>query len=166
MPLDVNGLEVLSPEECVRLLGTRSLGRIAISSGALPVILPVNYVVIGDQVVVRTRRGTRLAAATRHAIVAFEVDEIDDGSGGGWSVMVQGVAREIIDPPALVEARAAVLARWIDPSDGRYVGVSLDVVSGRRIPPFVEDSLAEGGDHHGLDGVEPVLGLVEHDAQR
>lgn len=135
MEFDVNGLGVLPPDECIELLRSRSLGRIAICSAALPVILPVNYVVIGDQIVLRTRRGTRLALATRNAIVAFEVDEIHGVAGEGWSVMVQGLAREVTDPPELAEARAAVLARWIDPFDGRYVGISIDVITGRRIVP-------------------------------
>ena len=74
---DLNGLEVLDPSECMRLLGSVSLGRIGLSSDALPVVLPVNFVLVGDQIVVRTRRGTKLAAATRNAIVAFEVDQLD-----------------------------------------------------------------------------------------
>jgi nitroimidazol reductase NimA-like FMN-containing flavoprotein (pyridoxamine 5'-phosphate oxidase superfamily) len=133
MDRDVNGLEVLTRDECLHLLSTRSLGRIAVSSRALPVILPVNYVLIGDEVVMRTRSGTRLDAATRQAIVAFEVDEIDGDTGAGWSVMAQGIAREVTEPSTLDVARAAPLARWLDPVRGRHVAISLDVVSGRRI---------------------------------
>lgn len=130
---DLNGLEVLDPSECMRLLGSVSLGRIGLSSDALPVVLPVNFVLVGDQIVVRTRRGTKLAAATRNAIVAFEVDQLDPHSGVGWSVMVQGFARELADPDELAAANAAPLARWIDRHDGRHVGISIDVISGRRV---------------------------------
>jgi nitroimidazol reductase NimA-like FMN-containing flavoprotein (pyridoxamine 5'-phosphate oxidase superfamily) len=75
--VDRNGLEVLSREECLRLLGTAVLGRVAVSTAALPTILPVNFRFDGRQVLIRTGRGTKLDAATRNAVVAFEVDEVD-----------------------------------------------------------------------------------------
>ena len=96
------------PEECVRLLGTRS------SAGSrqlrrAPVILPVNYVVIGEQVVVRTRPRHPAGGgdAPRHRGVRGRRGRRGrrGAHGAGWRVMVQGVAREIFDPPALVEAR-------------------------------------------------------------
>jgi nitroimidazol reductase NimA-like FMN-containing flavoprotein (pyridoxamine 5'-phosphate oxidase superfamily) len=144
---DSNGLEVLDHAECLRLLASASLGRIGLSSGALPVVLPVNFTVIDDQIVVRTRRGTRLSTATRNAIVAFEVDELDPETGAGWSVMVQGLAREVSDVIDLASPRHAALARWIDPHDARDVAISIDVVSGRRVPPLV-------------DGASPVAGTL------
>ena len=165
MDVDANGLEVLDPAECRRLLASRSLGRISVSSGALPVILPVNYLLLDDEIVLRTRRGTRLAAATRHAIVAFEVDDIDDDTGTGWSVMVQGIARELAESPGLRVARAADLARWIDPGDSRHVGISLDVVTGRRIPSI--EVLAERRStmvHDDRDG-RPTLRLVDPESK-
>ncbi|HKY13640.1 MAG TPA: pyridoxamine 5'-phosphate oxidase family protein [Microthrixaceae bacterium] len=134
MDTDPNGLEVLTADECLDLLRRQSVGRIAIDTDALPVILPVNYIVLGDDIVIRTRRGTRLADATRHSIVAFEVDDFDADTEAGWSVMVQGVAREVLDPLELEEARAAVLARWLDPDDSRHVSISMDVITGRRLP--------------------------------
>ena len=74
MELDRNGLEVLDREESLRLLGTAALGRIAVTSAALPLVLPVNFRFDGRQVLIRTGAGTRLDAATDHAVVAFEVD--------------------------------------------------------------------------------------------
>jgi hypothetical protein len=43
MEIDRNGLEVLSRHECLRLLGTATLGRIGVTSDALPTVLPVNF---------------------------------------------------------------------------------------------------------------------------
>jgi hypothetical protein len=132
--IDANGLEVLSRAECTDLLRTRDLGRIAITTGALPAILPVNYVVVGDDIVLRTRKGTTLSAATRHAIVAFEVDLVDEATGAGWSVMVQGRAREMDDAPGEIDLEGP-LARWRDHGEDRHVAVAIEFVSGRRIPP-------------------------------
>ena len=95
MEVDRNGLEVLDREECLRLLGTATLGRIALTDGALPVVLPVNFRVAGDRILVRTSRGTKLDAATRNAVVAFEVDHVDPMYHSGWSVVVTGVAADV-----------------------------------------------------------------------
>ncbi len=74
MEIDRNGLEVLNREECLRLLRHATLGRVAITSGALPQVLPVNFRLFGDRIVFRTGLGTKLDAATSNNVVAFEVD--------------------------------------------------------------------------------------------
>ena len=131
--LDRNGLQVLDRAECLRLLGTVTLGRIGISSGALPVILPVNFRLVGDRIVFRTSAGTKLDAATRGAVVAFEVDAMDPFEHTGWSVMVTGVARQVTDPAELDAIQPDHVARWAPFGDDCIVAVSTDIVSGRRI---------------------------------
>jgi nitroimidazol reductase NimA-like FMN-containing flavoprotein (pyridoxamine 5'-phosphate oxidase superfamily) len=133
MEVDRNGLEVLDRAECLRLLGTASLGRIGLTSGALPTVLPVNFRLIDDEIRFRTAEGTKLAAATEHAVVAFEVDEMDLVSHTGWSVVVTGLARRVTEPDALRPEQVSYLPRWAPGSNGAVVGISLDLVSGRRI---------------------------------
>jgi nitroimidazol reductase NimA-like FMN-containing flavoprotein (pyridoxamine 5'-phosphate oxidase superfamily) len=136
MELDRNGLEVLDREESLRLLGTAVVGRIGITSRALPVVLPVNFRFDGRHVLIRTGIGTKLDAATDHAVVAFEVDQIDAETETGWSVVVTGVAREVTDPAALSELARRPLTRWAAGAGAdRVVAISTDVVSGRRINP-------------------------------
>lgn len=134
MELDRNGLQVLDRAECLRLLRSAPVGRIGITSGALPTILPVNFLIDGDQLLIRTGRGSKLDAATRNAVVAFEVDSVDAATRSGWSVVVTGVAREVpADEVAALDLSR--LERWAPGEDGRVVSVSLDVVSGRRVVP-------------------------------
>ena len=135
MEVDRNGLEVLSRDECLRLLGTAALGRVAVTTAALPTILPVNFRFDGRQILIRTGRGTKLDAATRRAVVAFEVDHIEPATHTGWSVVVTGVADEITDPDELDDARDPPLARWAPGPDHRIVAISTDLISGRRIMP-------------------------------
>jgi uncharacterized protein len=135
MELDRNGLEVLDREESLRLLATAALGRIAVTSAALPLVLPVNFRYDGRQVLIRTGAGTKLEAATDHAVVAFEVDDIDPATESGWSVMVTGVARELTDPAALAALARRPLTRWATGDADRVVAISVDLVSGRRISP-------------------------------
>ena len=86
MNVDRNGLEVLDRDESLRLLGTATLDA-SPSPATLPMVLPVNFRFDGAQVLFRTAAGTKLDAATDHAVVAFEVDEIDPATrpAGAWS---------------------------------------------------------------------------------
>jgi uncharacterized protein len=133
MEVDHNGLEVLERDECLRLLGTATLGRIGVTSGALPTVLPINFRFDGSRILFRTGVGTKLDAATQNAVVAFEVDQIDPFAHTGWSVVVQGVAHELTDPDELEEVQRPPLARWAPGEDHRVVAIAPEIVSGRRI---------------------------------
>src|SRR5688500_9281447 len=128
--VDRNGLEVLDTAECLRLLEGSTIGRIGITSRALPVILPINYRVDRDRVLFRTSAGTKLDAATRNAVVAFEVDHIDPVYHSGWSVVVTGVATDVEGGPD--EAWWAT-PRWTHGAEDRLVAISIDEISGRRL---------------------------------
>jgi nitroimidazol reductase NimA-like FMN-containing flavoprotein (pyridoxamine 5'-phosphate oxidase superfamily) len=132
--VDRNGLEVLDRDECLRLLATATLGRVGVSAGALPSVLPVNFRLDGDRILFSTRAGTKLDAATDDAVVAFEVDETDSHTRSGWSVVVTGVARALTDV-ALAEVQRMALTRWAPGGGDRIVAISTDLVSGRRIVP-------------------------------
>jgi uncharacterized protein len=135
MEVDRNGLEVPTREECLELIRHAAIGRLAIHSGALPTIVPVNFVLTDFGVVVRTAPGSKLNNALEHAVVAFEVDEVDPLRHTGWSVVITGLAEEITDPVQLAHVRRLPLPHWAPGEADRYVCVSLDLVSGRRITP-------------------------------
>ena len=66
---------------------------------------PVTYHLHDEEIVFRTQNGSKLAAATRHAVVGFEIDDVDLQAHTGWSVLGIGEAYEVVDP-----ARLAALA--------------------------------------------------------
>jgi nitroimidazol reductase NimA-like FMN-containing flavoprotein (pyridoxamine 5'-phosphate oxidase superfamily) len=134
MQIDRNGLEVLDDASCRRLLASATIGRVGLCSGALPTVLPVNFLLIDDGVVFRTGRGSKLAAATHGTVVAFEADDIDPLTHSGWSVVVTGMAREVSGLDDLERLRTLPLAHWGDSDADRYVVISTDIVTGRRIP--------------------------------
>jgi nitroimidazol reductase NimA-like FMN-containing flavoprotein (pyridoxamine 5'-phosphate oxidase superfamily) len=111
------------------------VGRLAVHSGALPVILPVNFLLTGCGIVIRTAEGTKLDAALRNAVVAFEADEFDEFGHTGWSVVVTGVAEEVTDPDEVAAMRALPLPHWAPGRADRYLRISLELVSGRKIIP-------------------------------
>lgn len=88
--LDQNGLQILSPVECVELLTTARIGRIAVSKNALPTIVPVLYGVDGATVTFHASGGLLAAAAERGDIVFFEADFANGSESELWSVVVVG----------------------------------------------------------------------------
>ena len=68
----------LSEQDCRRLLATRTLGRVGLTSGALPVIMPVEYVYDDGVITFRTEHDAKLRAAEQGDVLAFEVDEVAD----------------------------------------------------------------------------------------
>jgi uncharacterized protein len=133
MTFDRNGFETIGEDECLRLLGCASIGRLALSVRALPVVLPVNFVLTVDGVLIRTAAETKLDQACDRAVVAFEVDSFDPVSQAGWSVLVQGMASVLTSPAELHEAVRLGLAPWGNPRGDTFVKVGLDLLTGRRL---------------------------------
>lgn len=133
MKLDSAGLEVLSREECRRLLASVTIGRIVFTERALPAVQPVNFVLDGEEVVIRTSIGSKLAAAARNTIVAFEADEFDPVARTGWSVTAVGRARAVHDPLEIQRLSALDLATWAPGSRDHYIVVRTDRLTGRRL---------------------------------
>lgn len=126
-------LTELDRAECLRLLGTTVVGRIVFTEKALPAIRPVNYLLDGDEIVFRTAAGSALAAATRHAVVAFEVDEIDATTHTGWSVVVVGQAYEIGDIDRLVRLAHPGNVSWAPMRSAHTIAIPIHRLSGRRL---------------------------------
>ncbi len=131
--------EALDAEQCRTLLSSHNVGRVAVSIDALPVILPVNYAVDGDDIVFRTTPGTKLSAALLKTVVAFEVDEYEPNGDVGWSVLVQGRATELDVEEGLARARELPLRLISDGGEAdRFVRIKIATVSGRRLRPRFE----------------------------
>src|SRR5262249_57548434 len=90
--------------------------------GALPMVLPVRYALDGERVVVCVGVGSTLDQATRHAVVAFEVDGGD--AAGEWSVSLVGVASPVADGPETAHAEMLRLPHWWFARPPRFVSTS------------------------------------------
>ncbi|MCQ8770927.1 pyridoxamine 5'-phosphate oxidase family protein [Streptomyces telluris] len=137
----------LSRAESLRLLGSVSLGRVVFTRRALPAIRPVNHVVDGGDVVIRTHEGAALAGLaarpeqTRAAgnrdpgqgvVVAYEADAIDPGTHLGWSVVVTGYCTLVTDPGELARYEA-LLEPWWDERMDCAVRIRPSLVTGVRL---------------------------------
>ena len=120
----------LSDEQCLTLLGRAQLGRVALSVRALPVVVPVRYM-LNDGVLLFAATGEELTKALHGSIASLQADSFDEDSGRRWSVFATGpvaivesletVATMLSGPPianvesSLFRLSPAILSgRWID----------------------------------------------------
>jgi len=135
---DRHGLEVIGLEECLTLLASLPYGRLAYLDAGGPSIVPVNHLVDGSSVVLRSLDGGKLGAAIFERPVAFELDDLDFTTRSGWSVLVRGRAEVIEDEDA------KSYDRWLDSwavKEGTrttWIRILADEISGRRLSP-IED---------------------------
>ncbi|WP_104522926.1 pyridoxamine 5'-phosphate oxidase family protein [Blastococcus atacamensis] len=135
-------LEVFDETECRRLLAIAVIGRLGYTEGALPSIQPVHFTVFDGQVIIPTRVGSKVAAASRGAVVAFEVDEYDAALRTGWNVTVIGPSRVISDPDGVHALDELGAQAWAPPDAACYVAVQIAIVRGRRV--IAASAVAEG----------------------
>jgi hypothetical protein len=126
-------LHVLDGAECRRLLGTASLGRIAFTEEAMPAIQPASFALHGDEVLIPTGLGSKMAAGSRGAVLAFEVDDYDLAQRTGWNVTVIGPSRLISDPGQVLALDALGALPWAPATTHCYITLHMAVVRGRRI---------------------------------
>jgi nitroimidazol reductase NimA-like FMN-containing flavoprotein (pyridoxamine 5'-phosphate oxidase superfamily) len=130
---DRNGLEILEYDECLRLLSTVKIGRVAVVTDAMPVVLPVTFVLDGDRVVFCSTPGTKLYVALDGAIAAFEADEVDPDLRYGWSVSLVGPAHVLTDDADIERVRVRGLRPWAKLESPTHIAIDAQVVTGRRV---------------------------------
>lgn len=123
-------MKVLNDDECLRLLGSARLGRIALTSRALPVILPVTFATMKRDLVFRVGQGAISKAADMQQVVCFEADWADHGSTAAWSVTAIGHLFTLSEPTDLECARQLDLVPWADDCE-TFVGLKPQLLSGR-----------------------------------
>lgn len=124
----------LSAEQCDRLLRGNVVGRVAVATPTGPHIVPVNYAVVDDAVVLRTTPYSVLGTYGRDAVLAFEVDHADHAEQHGWSVVVRGRAEAVTAAEDLERVRSAWSPRpWASGARTLVLRVPRTEVSGRRL---------------------------------
>jgi uncharacterized protein len=125
---------ILTHFECDKLLRSHHVGRVGFLADGWPAILPVNYVMDGDTIVLRTDAGTKFASLRFGAEVAFEIDAIEPVHRSGWSVLVYGNAGEIVDPVEVAHVQELGLRAWHHGPKPFWIRIAPVLVTGRRLP--------------------------------
>jgi hypothetical protein len=114
-------------------MGTVPVGRIVYTRQALPAVELVNFTLIDGDIVIRTRAEGKLAAATRGAVVAFEVDSVNLVEHTGWSVAIVGQARAVTDSAQLRRLEVTTPPSWVTWENDHFITISPTIVNGRRV---------------------------------
>ena len=129
-------LDEIPSEECLELLKTQTVGRLAVADHGYypPHIVPVNFVVEGDDVIFRTNPGLkfRLSVLAKHS-VSFEADQISDVGHMAWSVVVQGKAELLTEEQVNAMAHHEWLTPWVPGEREQWVRIEPYTITGRRI---------------------------------
>jgi hypothetical protein len=130
---DLTDLTALDRAECLGLLAAGSIGRVVCTDGALPTAEPVSFILDHEEIIFRTRVGSRLATAARNAVVAFQADAFDVTTGAGWSVLGVGKAYEVLGGLRLAELAAGKRLSAAPQHGAHLIAIPLWRLTGRRL---------------------------------
>jgi len=130
---DQAGLEILHLGDMFRLLGTAAIGRIGFMADDEVAVLPVRFLVDGQDVVFRTCRGSKLSHIEVGHYVCFEVDSYDPDQRTGWSVVVRGLVEKESEATC-TRLDGAGLEAWAASTEERlWMRIRPTTITGRRM---------------------------------
>ena len=125
----------LDRAESLELLAAKKVGRIGFLAEQGPVVLPMNYVLDGDHIIVRTVAFGVVARSAIDQKVAFEVDDVDDFLEAGWSVLVTGAGTLLTDDQLQQLKSGGSPDPWAEGPRTLFFSIACDQVSDRRLLP-------------------------------
>lgn len=123
---------ILTDEQCWKLLGETSIGRLAVNVNGRPDVFPVNYKIDGESLIFRTGDGTKLDAIVEDANVALESDAVSAEFGIAWSVVVKGRAEQASPESPALNSTVRGLFPWQGVGKNHLIRIVPDTVTGRR----------------------------------
>jgi uncharacterized protein len=130
-----NAFTPISPTRCRELLRSQNIGRVAWQAADGLQILPVTYAVHDGTIIFRTSPYGVLSELIRPTDVALEIDELDQESRGGWSVVVQGRAQGVAEPAQLVRIwTVGGLVPWASGVRNVFIQIIPQRITGRDVP--------------------------------
>lgn len=131
-------LEEIDRGQCIELLKTQSVGRLAVADHGYypPHIVPVNFALDGEAVVFRSNDGLKfkLSVLAEHS-VSFEVDELDREGALAWSVVVQGRAEILTQEQIDALPHGEWLQPWAPGERRTWIRIVPYTITGRSLRP-------------------------------
>lgn len=133
---DHAGLEIVPFADCLRLLDTVPVGRVGFYGDGEVVILPVNFIVDGQDVIFRTGAGSKLSSLGNRNVAGFEADSYDAATKSGWSVVVSGFTELVESDDEIHRLSDLGLHPWARPEQDvpTLIRIRPTSITGRRTP--------------------------------
>lgn len=129
----------LDEAECLRLISPGGIGRIAFHGRYDLTVLPVNYRMADNAILFRMSRDSvtgedlRTGMANADYKVAFEIDDFNQASRTGWSVLVQGPAHHLDSEAEHAAALAVGVEPWPGGEKDHFIRITPTRITGRRV---------------------------------
>lgn len=133
----------LTVDECLSLIGTRSVGRVGLVTEAGLRIFPVNFAVSEEKIIFRTLPYGVIANSAHGAEVVDLERDLDDEGRSGWSVLAVGRCERVEDPGMVRLIRSEHDPdSWADGQRNLYFQIEWTDLTGRQVgvasrPPLV-----------------------------
>lgn len=129
------GISELTEQECMALIPTTTVGRVAFTNVEGPQLVPVNFALIENVIYFRTLSDGFLAQlAHGHPEVAFGVDYHADLYRDGWNVTVKGEASQAEDRATINTVLGhGRLRPWAGGVRPMVIRIEIASVAGRRV---------------------------------
>ena len=132
--LGLNEGESLGTDECWRLLGSCTLGRLCLDTGERVHVALTPYVVRERRVCFRA---VAFGLVARHVLtrpVTFQADDVHDDGGAAWAVTATGGAAHVSDPATLAALWTPVRPpTWSVRPESVWIALTPDDVRGQRL---------------------------------
>ena len=146
MERDRSGLVVLDEDECLDALARGRFGCVALSHRALPLVLPVSYVVDRGDVVLRAGAQSTIGRTASGSVLSFCAHTWDSATDDLWSVVVTGRAELVEDDDDRDRVDDLGLPNWGDEGDPQILlRLTPAFITGRAV---AQPSMAES---HGVE---------------
>jgi hypothetical protein len=128
---DDDRLRKLAFGEAVERLAGQRVGYLALTVNALPAVVPVRFGRLDGRLVLRAAPKGVLARSAAGSVVSLLVCDVDPDLTRGWSTTVTGMAT-----PFTARSDLAACAELGLPgsAEDMYLGISMDLVTGREYP--------------------------------
>lgn len=125
---------VLGVDQCLALLRADVVGRVALCTPTGPHVIPVNYCVIDDTIILRTTARSVLGTHGRDTLLSFQIDALDRSRERGWSVQARGRSVVVTDPDELAHIRdVREPLPWASGGRSMYLRLRWEELTGRQL---------------------------------
>ncbi|MFC8501323.1 pyridoxamine 5'-phosphate oxidase family protein [Pedococcus sp. NPDC057267] len=123
--------------EALALLASVEFGRLVFTEHALPAVRPLNHILEGGDIIIRTRLGSAAASTAIPPVldvVTYQADRIDPSDRTGWSVVVTGRVSRVTNPDRLRRCDE-LLHPWVELPMDLTLAIAAEIVRGFRLVP-------------------------------
>jgi nitroimidazol reductase NimA-like FMN-containing flavoprotein (pyridoxamine 5'-phosphate oxidase superfamily) len=124
--------DAMGRQQCLDLIESHHLGRIAWQAADLPQILPISYAMHQGSLYFRTLPDGLLAELAQPTSVALEVDDLDQQTRTGWSIVLHGHSSAVREPDELADMWASdSLVPWAAGNRTLFIRIRPDRIERR-----------------------------------